>query len=70
MSVLVWEGGGYSQYYSILTGYSILLSYLGTTCTCAIHVSATNPSVIPPLSSPEHTNTYVVHTCIYNNNNT
>lgn len=68
MSVLAWEGGGYFQYYSILTGYSILPSYLKTTCT--IHVSATNPSVIPPLSSPEHTNTSVVHTCIYNDNNT
>lgn len=68
MSVFAWEGVGYSQYYSVLYGYSILPSYPGTNCTCTIHVTTTNPSVIPPLSLPKHTNTSVVHRCIYKNN--
>lgn len=68
LSVLAWEGVGYSQYYSVLYGYSIIPSYPGTNCTCTIHVTATNPSVIPPLSLPKHTNISVVHRCIYKNN--
>lgn len=68
MSVLALEGVGYSQYYSVLYVYSILPSYPGTNCTCTINVTATNPSVIPPLSSPKHTNISGVHRRIYKNN--
>lgn len=68
MSVMAWEGVGYSQNYSVLYGYSILPSYPGKHFTCTIHVTATNPSVIPPHSLPKHTNTSVVHRCIYKNN--